>query len=212
MAWRGPAVLALLVVLGAVGGFGMSRGLADASVGEGAAQPVGTEHPSPPGDEAFVPRDDPTDAPLLPGIELTEARLGTGRSAIVFPVPVGWKANYLSADVVKWKKPKTSNNTYVMRVTDVRSRNQTADAAIDTEIAAMDANRDKRFIPLSRNKTSIEYTYISTEGRLRHSFMSWVDLDEDGLVDAQVVVHGRDADVPGTSDLIERVVAGLSAG
>lgn len=207
-------VLALLVVLGAAGGFGMSRGLADASVGEGAAQPVGTEHPSPPGDEVIVPRDDPTDAPLLPDIELTEARLGTGRSAIVFPVPVGWKANYLSADVVKWKKPKTSNNTYVMRVTDVRSRNQTADAAIDTEIATMDAieNREKHFDLRSRSKKSIEYTYISTEGRLRHSFMSWVDLDEDGLVDAQVVVHGRDADVPGTSDLIERVVAGLSAG
>ena len=125
MGWRGPAVLALLVVLGAVGGFGMSRGLADASVGEGTAQPVGAEYPTAPGEKVFVPRKDPTDATLPPDIELTEARLGNGRSAITYPVPVGWKPNHMSADVVKWKKPKTSNNTYVMRVTDVRSRNQT---------------------------------------------------------------------------------------
>ena len=58
----------------------------------------------------------------------------------------------------------------------------------------------------------MEYTYISTEGRLRHSFMSWVDLDEDGLVDVQVVVHGRDSDEPGTSDLIERIVDGMRTG
>ena len=39
--------------------------------------------------------------------------------------------------------------------------------------------------------------------------MRWVDTDADGQADVEIVVHGRERDVPGTSDLIERVAAGL---
>lgn len=205
-------MLALLLVLGAVGGFALSRGLDGGAVVSGVAEPVVAASPSLPVDQGVVPHDDPTDAPLPSGVELTEATIGAGRSAITYPVPVGWKANHMSSNVVKWKKPKTSNNTYVMRVTDVRSRNQTIDEAIDTEIAEMRASEDGGFHLERRGDTSIEYTHVSTEGTLRHSFRGWVDLDEDGLADVDVVVHGREADVAGTSDLVGRVAEGMRRG
>ncbi len=65
---------------------------------------------------------------------------------------------------------------------------------------------------LDRGPNSLEYTYRSNEGNARHSFMRWVDTDADGQADVEIVVHGRERDVPGTSDLVERVAAGLHGG
>ena len=39
--------------------------------------------------------------------------------------------------------------------------------------------------------------------------MRWLDLDASGQADVEIVVHGRERDVPGTRDLIRRVADGM---
>ena len=39
--------------------------------------------------------------------------------------------------------------------------------------------------------------------------MRWLDLDRSGQADVEIVVHGRERDVAGTSDLIMRVSEGM---
>ena len=62
---------------------------------------------------------------------------------------------------------------------------------------------------LDRGADSLEYTYRSNEGNARHSFMRWLDLDQSGQADVEIVVHGRERDVAGARDLIRRVAEGM---
>ena len=62
---------------------------------------------------------------------------------------------------------------------------------------------------VDRGPSSLEYTYRSNEGNARHSFMRWLDLDESGQADVEIVVHGREVDVDGARDLIRRVGDGM---
>ena len=62
---------------------------------------------------------------------------------------------------------------------------------------------------IDRGSATLEYTYRSNENNARHTFMSWLDLDASGQADVEIVVHGREQDVPGTRDLIRRVSAGM---
>ena len=62
---------------------------------------------------------------------------------------------------------------------------------------------------VARGAETLEYTYRSNEGNARHSFMRWLDLDASGQADVEIVVHGRERDVPGARDLIRRVAEGM---
>ena len=39
--------------------------------------------------------------------------------------------------------------------------------------------------------------------------MRWLDLDQSGQADVEIVVHGRERDVAGARDLIRRVAEGM---
>ena len=76
------------------------------------------------------------------------------------------------------------------------------------EEAALRAEQDDVVI-VDRGAETLEYTYRSNEGNARHSFMRWLDLDASGQADVEIVVHGREKDVPGARDLIRRVAEGM---
>ena len=210
MEWRGPAVIVALVVIGAGSGYAVSV-QDDSSGGSGVADPVAAEGPSLPVDPPVPPAEDPDDPPLEPGIAMTNGSLGVGKFAITFPVPLGWRTNTNATNEAKWKKPGTSNNSYVMRIEQITSQDVTIEQAVDTRVARLRAEQEGVRIR-NRGQDSLEYTYRSNEGNARHSFMRWVDTDADGQADVEIVVHGRERDVPGTSDLVERVAAGLQGG
>ena len=159
------------------------------------------EAPQPP-----VP--DPTDPPLEPDIAMAPQKVGTGKFEITFPAPVGWSTNANASNEWKWKKPGTSNNTYVMRIEQINSQDITIQDAINIRIERLRAEQDDVVI-VDRGAETLEYTYRSNEGNARHSFMRWLDLDASGQADVEIVVHGREKDVPGTRDLIRRVAEGM---
>lgn len=208
MDWRGPTAVAALLVLGTAAGYGVSVALAPAPSATGVAEPVAASSPSIPVDPTEPPLPDPADPPLRPGVPLVTATMGTGKTALTYPVPAGWRRNSTAVNEAKWKEPGTSNNTYVLRVEQIRSRDLTIAAAIDDRLTRLDAEQDGVRI-LDRGPDSLEYTYRSNEGTARHTFMRWPDVNGDGRAEVEIVVHGREKDVLGTRDLADRVAAGV---
>jgi hypothetical protein len=206
--WRGPAALVALLAIGAGSGYAASAQSRDGSIGSGVPTPVPAEAPEMPVEAPQPPVPDPSDPPLEPGIALAPQKVGTGKFEITFPAPVGWSTNANASNEWKWKKPGTSNNTYVMRIEQINSQDITIEDAINIRIERLRAEQDDVVI-VDRGAETLEYTYRSNEGNARHSFMRWLDLDASGQADVEIVVHGREADVPGTRDLIRRVAEGM---
>jgi hypothetical protein len=195
MDWRGPAVLVALLAVGTGSGYAASVQARDATLGTGIPIPVPAERPELPVEAPRPYAQDPDDPALKPGIPMVTRKLGTGKFEITFNE---WK----------WKKPGTSNNTYVMRIEQINSQDITIEDAINIRIERLEREQVDVDI-LERGADSLEYTYRSNEGNARHSFMRWLDLDLSGQADVEIVVHGRQRDVAGTRDLIRRVAEGM---
>lgn len=208
MEWRGPAVLVALVALGAWSGYAASGQSRETTIGEGVAAPVPAQRPEMPVEAPAPYAQDPDDPPLQPGIAMTTGRLGSGKFELTFPIPVGWRTNANASNEWKWKQPGTSNNSYVMRIEQINSQDITIPDAIDIRVERL-RDEQEDVVIVDRGAASLEYTYRSNEGNARHSFMHWLDLDASGQADVEIVVHGRERDVPGTRDLIRRVAAGM---
>lgn len=210
MGWRGPVSMVALAVAGSGLGYAASAQERDSSPGTGVAGPVVVDGTRLPVDPPSPVVRDPDDPPLQPGIALTTGSLGSGRFMITFPVPEGWRSNTNATNEAKWKEPGTSNNSYVMRIEQITSQDLTIEQAVDNRVARLRAEQDDVDFR-ERGADSLEYVYRSNEGNARHSFMRWIDLDTDGQADVEIVVHGRERDVAGTRDLIERVATGMRA-
>jgi hypothetical protein len=208
MDWRGPAVLVALLAIGTGSGYAASEQARDIPTGTGVPVPVPAERPELPVEASLPYAQDPDDPALEPGIAMATQKLGTGRFEITFPAPVGWTTNANASNEWKWKQPGTSNNTYVMRIEQINSQDITIEDAIDIRIERLQREQVDVDI-LDRGADSLEYTYRSNEDNARHTFMRWLDLDLSGQADVEIVVHGRQRDVPGTRDLIRRVADGM---
>lgn len=201
-------MLVALLAIGTGSGFAASEQTRDATIGAGVPAPVPAQRPELPIEAPSPYAADPDDPPLLPDVPLTPVRLGSGKFEITVPVPVGWRINANASNEWKWKKPGTSNNSYVMRIEQINSQDITIEDAIDIRIERLREEQDDVVI-VDRGSATLEYTYRSNENNARHTFMSWLDLDASGQADVEIVVHGRERDVPGTRDLIRRVSAGM---
>jgi hypothetical protein len=206
--WRGPALVVALLAIGAGSGFAASAATREPTIGTGVPSPVPASAPDMPVEapKPFAP--DPKDPALQPGVQMRQTSVGSGKFELVFPVPAGWRSNITANNEWKWKRPGTSNNSYVMRVEQINSQDITIEDAIDIRIERLlDEQEDVEII--DRGAASLEYTYRSNEGNKRHSFMRWLDLDDSGQADVEIVVHGRESDERGTRDLIQRVGDGM---
>ena len=208
MEWRGPAVLVALLAIGTGTGYAAAGQARDTTLGAGPAVPVEAASPSIPVQAPRPFAEDPGDPPLRPDLEMAPATLGSGKFEITFPAPVGWSLNANATNEWKWKKPGTSNNTYVMRIEQINSQDITIEDAIDIRVERL-RNEQEDVEIVGRGADSLEYTYRSNEDNARHSFMHWLDLDHSGQADVEIVVHGRERDVRGARDLIQRVADGM---
>jgi hypothetical protein len=208
MEWRGPLMLVALLALGTGGGYAASGSTRDTAIGAGTATPVVAASPAIPVQAPAPFAADPDDPELEPGIDMTTATLGSGRFEIIFPAPSGWRLNANASNEWKWKRPGTSNNSYVMRIEQINSQDITVEDAIDIRIERL-RDEQEDVVIVDRGAETLEYTYRSNEGNARHSFMRWLDLDASGQADVEIVVHGRERDVPGARDLIRRVAEGM---
>lgn len=201
-------MLVALLAIGAGSGFAASAQSRDTSIGTGVPSPVPAASPDMPIEEPVPYAPDPDDPPLLPDIPMKDTTVGSGEFEITFPTPVGWRINVNASNEWKWKKPGTSNNSYVMRIEQINSQDITIEAAIDIRVERLLDEQDDVAI-VDRGASSLAYTYRSNEGTARHSFMRWLDLDRNGQADVEIVVHGRLRDVAGAQALIDEVADGM---
>ena len=201
-------VLVALLAVGTGAGYAASGQTRDTTIGTGVPAPVVAREPDFPVQAPKPYTPDPDDPALEPGVPMTTGNMGSGKFEIFFPVPRGWRTNANASNETKWKAPGTSNNSYVMRVEQIDSQDITIEDAIDIRVERLRAEQEDVVI-VDRGASSLEYTYRSNEGNARHSFMRWLDLDASGQADVEIVVHGRERDVDGTRDLIQRVADGM---
>ncbi|GAA1913824.1 hypothetical protein [Nocardioides hwasunensis] len=208
MNWRGPAVVVALLAIGAGSGFAASAASRDTAVGSGVPSPVRADGADMPVEAPRPYAQDPDDPALEPGIAMSQATMGSGKFELFFPAPTGWRINDNASSERKWKDPGTSDNTYVMRIGQIDSQGVSIPEAIDLRVARLLDEADDVVI-IDRGASSLEYTYRGIANNLRHAFMVWLDLDSSGQADVEIVVHGRERDVAGAEDLIERVSEGM---
>ena len=217
MGWRGPTALAVLALLGGALGYGASLASGSTPAPSGVASPVVAEgalsspEPDPDPEPEVVVKDDPDDPALQPGIELERVTMGSERFAVSFLVPEGWNRIDRASNEWKWKKPGTSNNTYVLAVEQVTSRRLTVEQSKEAATTRLAEDQDQ-FEPRPSDADALDYTYISDEGTRRHSFIRWVGVLRGDQADVEIVVHGRKVDVPGTSELADRIAESVTAG
>ncbi|MEO6510386.1 MAG: hypothetical protein ABIO16_05295 [Nocardioides sp.] len=210
MTWRGPTVLALLLALGAGGGFGASWALRENLRDDGAASPVAAASPSLPVDPVPELFPDPDFPPLEPGVELVRQRVGAGDFGLSLERPVGWRFSPNSLTEWQWRPPDFESFGYYMRVEQVISNRRSIDWTLDRRIDEL-VEDETNVIIRSQTADSLHFTYV-TSNHLRHGFLKWLDLTGSDNAQVEISVSGRADDVPGMSELINRVAESMTLG
>lgn len=207
MSGRGVAAAVLLLVTGIVGGYVAAYALEPEPATRGAPSPVVARSPSVPVDPIPTATAAPSVPPLGTDLPMREVRLGNGDFRLIHPVPRGWARIYDAPHRVKWKKAGNPDNTFILRIEQVNSRNDTAGEMVDDRVDDL-RDEEERLTVVERTATSLEFTYVS-DGFLRHGFLTWLDLRGTGLAEVEIAVTGREIDARGSNELIERVATGM---
>jgi hypothetical protein len=208
--WRGLTVLALLLALGAAGGFGASWALGGRPQAVGAARPVVAASPSFPVDPVPELFPDPDFAPLERGLELVHQEVGIGDFRLSLDVPAGWRFSPNSLNEWQWRPADFQPFGYYVRVEQVLSNRRSIDWTLDRRIAELKEDEAAVKI-LDRTDDSLHYSYVTSNHR-RHGFLTWLDLTGSDNAQVEVAVSGRRADVPGMAELISRVADSMVLG
>lgn len=207
---RGAALLALLLALGLVGGFGASWALGELPRGDGAPAPVVAASPSLPVDPVPDLLRDPDYPTLEPGTPLVPGRVGSGGFRMVLPVPQGWTFSENSLNEWQWRPPDQPAFGYVLRVEQVLSNRRSIDWTVDRRIDELREDESNLEV-ITETGDSLHFSFV-TSNHLRHGFLRWLDLTGSDNAQVEIAVTGREADVPGMRDLIARVAAGVELG
>lgn len=207
---RGAALLALLLALGLVGGFGASWALGELPRGDGAPSPVVAASPSLPVDPVPDILPDPAYPPLEPGTTLVPGEVGSGGFRMTLPVPQGWTFSENSLNEWQWRPPDQPSFGQVMRVEQVLSNRRSISWTLDRRIDEL--NEDEQNVTiLERTDRSLHFTFV-TSNHLRHGFLTWLDVTGSDDAQVEIAVTGRARDADGMADLISRVASGVSLG
>ncbi|KRF34776.1 hypothetical protein ASG94_11435 [Nocardioides sp. Soil805] len=194
-------------MVGLVGGYAAAYALDPEPTTQGASTPVTAQSPSVPVDPIPTGNAQPSVPGLQTDLPMREGRMGSNRFRLVHPVPRGWAKIYSAPDEVKWKQAGNPDNTYLLRIEQVQSLNDTIDEVLTDRIDEL-RDEEERLTVLERTANTLEFTYVS-EGFLRHGFLTWLDLRGTGFAEVEIAVTGREVDARGAQQLINRVAAGM---
>lgn len=201
-------MLGLLLALGAGGGFVAAVATASDTDDRGAASPVAAQSPSLPVDPAPDFAADPAAAPLATTLPLVERTVGRGTGSVRLSVPRSWVKNDLGPDEWTWRPPDQPKYAYVMRVEQVRGDRDPISRVLATRKIALDEDEvNLEFV--SETADSMHFTYTADD-HLRHGLLTWVPVPGTATAQVEVAISGRDVDVPGMQDLVERVAASVT--
>lgn len=206
MRWGIPWGMALLLTLGAAGGYAVSALVDDHPAAAGPAVPAVAASPSVPVDPPPVLVPDPDEPPLESGVRTRPQQVGAKGFEVTLPAPAGWNRSNSAANEAMWLRPGNPSYTYVLRVEVTTTEHRSLGAMVDGRIDDLLAEEDD-VVVLEKGTDSLEFTYVDG-GHLRHAFVRWLDLSGSGEAELEVALTGREVDLPGMRELLARIVAG----
>jgi hypothetical protein len=207
--WRGTAVLALLLAIGAAAGYGASWLLGENPSGGGVAAPVPAS-PSLPVDPVPDLLPDPPTPPLAEGVPLVPQSVGAGDFRMTLPVPKGWSYSENSLNEWQWRPPDHPDFGYVLRVEQVLSNRRSIEWTLNRRIEELREDESNVEV-LDRTRDSLHFSFI-TANHLRHGYLRWLDLTGSDNAQVEIAVTGREVDDEGMGDLLARVGSGIRLG
>lgn len=203
----GVTVVAALALLGGIGGYAVSHAMSTPTESARPGAPA-VATPAQPDARVIPVRADPTEPALPANLPMTESSLVSGKWTITYPVPAGWREAATTSDMRKYKPPGYGEDTYVLRVRDVRSTWADLATSKQRSIEALNAEHYKLRV-LNESDSMIEFSYVSIDdNQARHGFRAWLDLDDDEQADIEFNINGREVDALGGAALLERLVTG----
>ncbi len=201
------AAAVALLVTGVVAGYAAASAFEPVPATSGAPEPVVASDPRVPVDPLPSANASPSVPALGTDLPMRDARLGNGGLRLAHPVPVGWARLGNGNNEAKWKKPNNPADTFILRVENVVSREDTIAETISDRIGDLQDEKE-RFTIEERTASTLEFTYVS-DGFPRHGFLAWLDMRGTGVAEVEVAVTGREMDARGAAQLISRVTAGM---
>lgn len=212
MRLRGGLVIAVLLLLGGVGGFAVARAVGPAEHRVAVASPVPAT-PDLPVDVYGPPAADIDYPTLQPGLSYRPRVLGRGAFAWDYQVPTGWlrtagAAEGLGLDEYRWRPADEPDvGGFSLRVKLVNTH-QTPAEMVAAKEAALLANPDAYvdFTVVSRTSDTLAFTYrLPSSDRLRSNTFRWIAPPGGTEATIEMSVVGRQRDEAGLTDLLTRV-------
>lgn len=204
-------VLALLVVLGVAGGFGLGALVAEDQPRRiDDAAPVAASSPSIPSNPEIEVLDDPDTPALKPNLPTHLEKIGTEPFLVRVPVPDDWIRSNPASGEWKWREPDQPDNTYFLRVRQVSNSFQEVSAALAERISDLSGAESVSDFELeSQSSDTFVVSYVS-DGYRHVAVESFVSTDANDQADLWIAVIGRERDRTGLSDLLAEVKAGIN--
>jgi len=199
-------VVALLLALGAAGGYVASAVVDDRPAAAGPAVPVVAASPSVPVDPPPELEPDPDEPPLETRLRTRRQKVGARGFEVTIPAPARWNRSNSAANEAQWLRPGNPSYTYMVRVEVTTTEHRSLSAMVEGRIDDLLAQEEDVAV-LDKGADSLEFTYVDGD-HLRHAFVHWLDLSGSGEAELEVALTGREVDVPGMRELLATMVAG----
>jgi hypothetical protein len=124
-----------------------------------------------------------------------------------FRRPRDWLAIDRGAGERSFSPPDRVEGGYGLRVKIVNARLTPAEM-VEQKLAALEATEDDVEV-VGRSTDTLAVTYRSSENRLRHNTFRWFTDPGGGFATFETSVYGRERDVPGLTDLLDKVAASV---
>ncbi|MBC9732582.1 hypothetical protein [Nocardioides marmotae] len=199
------AVVACAAVLGVAGGAVLAGALEEEPRTVASAVPLPAVSPSYPVDPPLPVKADPDTPGLKTGVRLQRAQVGIPPFGLRLPVPAGWRRSDSLLGEWKWFPPgQPDKNAYFLRVRLVTGF-QTREAALRERLSALSGASDVQELVIeTQDEDGFTATYVTDDHR-RVAMERFLSFDGRTAY-ATVAVVGRERDLLGMADLVERIV------
>lgn len=205
----GLFLVVLLLGLGA--GYAWAAATVDEPTGPSrftGAVPAPAESPSVPVEPTAPYAEDVDMATLLPNLDYVRETIGAEPFVYSYRRPETWTPSNQQAGERSFLPPDRVEGGYGMRVKIVNAR-LTPLEMVEQKLAALDATEDEVEV-IGQGVDYLAITYRSGENRLRYNTFRWFTDPGGGFATFETSVYGRERDVVGLTDLLDKVAASVT--
>ena len=171
------------------------------------AGPLPAESPSVPVEPELPYAEDVDIATLLPDLDYQRETLGEAPFQYSFRRPKDWLSSDPQAGERTFSPPDRMEGGYGMRVKIVNAR-MTPPEMVAQKLAALEATEEDVEV-IGQGTDTLAVTYRSGENRLRYNTFRWFNEPGVGFATFETSVYGRERDVDGLTDLLDKVSASV---